>query len=99
MRLWDNGRHYSRRSRALAEVGQDDGQVIDINLAVTVEVARPPRHAGGFAKVRQHDCQVVDIDLAVPIGVAKRQWFQQKRFGVSNRVYTGADNFPGIVDA
>ena len=58
------------RPNALVVVGQHDGQVVDVHLAVVVEVARAPAHRRALIVVRQHLGQVVDVHLAVEVGVA-----------------------------
>ena len=51
------------------EVGQHDGQVVDVYRAVAGEFALAPGHAA-LAEVAQHDGQVVDVHFAVAVGVA-----------------------------
>ena len=66
-------------------VRQHDGQVVDIHLAVAVEVPCAQLHAG-LTVVRQHDRQIVDVNFAVAVSIAGQGAGVQQGEGVADAV-------------
>ena len=56
-------------SSTLTEIGEHDGQVVDVQRAISGELALGPRRAGP-TEIGQHDGQVVEVDPPVTVRIA-----------------------------
>jgi len=61
---WESAGDIARRSERLAEVGGEEGEIVEVHRVVVVEVALA-EHAAGLAEVGSEEGEIVEVDRAI----------------------------------